>query len=881
MKNLFSVLVFLCVCPFLWGQVSYFQEYNLLKKNDPIQVRALFQDVSGYIWIGSNKGLFRFDGLNKVRFTKADGLPDETISCITQDSLGRIWTGHKNGHLAFLDGQVFREFNPPEGLPSVEISKIHFGKKGTLWFSTLNDGLYYFKDNRLYRLDETDGMPDLFIYDIAEDEHGNIWAGTDGGIAVVKLQGNKAFIQTMNLASGLPDNIIRKILIQKDTAWIATEDKGIYKYLIRSKKSLAAQNHWAFGSLHDFLITHGKIWATSSEGLIVTNINTKQTQKINGIKAPTFLSKILEDREGNIWIGQQQGLVRCYGDYIQTINTQSECGISNVVALAVDRKNNLWFSNGEGLYKRSVDSLGIVLVKKQLLSTPYEKLPFISLYADDLGNIWAGTYGVGLLKINTATGSISHLNKELRNGNILGITGKGNEIWLATLGGGTQIINQANKLDIKNFGRTEGFESDYNYQIFIDSKGKKWFATDGKGALALDETGVHQYSDSLPSKVLYGFAEDQGENIWANVQGEGIFKFSHRKFDRVSSASFGENNISILSTSAFGDLVVMHDLGVGVFDLKSNEVRHFGQEYGLEEMKPNLNAYTQDQFGNLYFGTNHGIVKYSSTLHFLPGKPHTEFESLKNSNQWIPLQNNLEFKYDQNNIVINYTAFWFQNPQELTFSYILENYDKDWVQSRDRSVTYSSLPPGEYKFRLRASTTSDFSSQKEIALDFTINPPFWKRVWFYVLVAFTSVYAGYSIIRYRERKLIRDNHALEVKVRERYSEILKKNEEIRLQAEEIRSINENLEKIVHQRTEQLENKNKALEEAAFINAHNLRGPLASILGLISLMKALDLLKEKREYLQYLEESGKKLDKVVQSISMAIDKGDAPANNTSL
>ncbi len=182
MKRAFGILCFnLLFIQTTMGQVPFFQKYYLLKKNEPVQVNVIFQDKAGLVWMGTNKGLFRFDGINYGHFTLADKLPDENVTALAQDSLGRLWIGHKNGRLAFLEKNKIHSFEPPEGSATKEISDILFDQKGNLWFSTLNDGLYYFTQNRLFRLDEKEGLPDLFIYDIEEDRQGNIWAGTDGG----------------------------------------------------------------------------------------------------------------------------------------------------------------------------------------------------------------------------------------------------------------------------------------------------------------------------------------------------------------------------------------------------------------------------------------------------------------------------------------------------------------------------------------------------------------------------------------------------------------------------------------------------------------------------------------------------------------------------
>src|SRR6478736_7527662 len=205
--------------------------------------------------------------------------------------------------------------------------------------------------------------------------------------------------------------------------------------------------------------------------------------------------------------------------------------------------------------------------------------------------------------------------------------------------------------------------------------------------------------------------------------------------------------------------------------------------------------------------------------------------------------------------------------------YQLENYDRDWIATLDNSVTFSKLPPGDYAFRLKVSDSNDFSNALETKIRITIKPPFWRTMWFYVLLVLIIGFSAYSIVRYRERKLLRDKRQLERKVKERTEEIEAKTQEILAQAEEIRGINENLEALVQERTSELERKNKAIEEYAFINAHELRAPVASILGLINLMQKLKLNEDEKVYLDHLQQSAKKLDAVVSSITEAIERGD--------
>lgn len=878
MIRLLGPLALLIVGIHCTAQVPYFRQYTLLRKNEPVQVNKLFQDHSGFIWIGTNKGLFRFDGLNYRRFSLADSLPDENVTAIGQDSTSRIWLGHKNGKLSYIEKDKVHVFEPREGSASGQVSDILFDHQGNLWYSTFNDGLYYFSQDRLYRLDDAEGLPDLFIYDIEEDPKGNIWVGTDGGVAVCTLRSRKVDIRVLNYSNGLPDNIVRKLESDESAIWMGTEDAGLIRYEPSSGKHEAViPGQWHYGTISDFLIDGNQIWISSIQsGLVVYDRKTGQVSIFNSNAGPGLasISTLLKDEEGNVWAGSRTGVIRTPGDQMEYIENLNPSLDVNVVAVTVDQQGAIWFSTAEGLFRRTVDDAGNVRTERKLLNTPYQKYSVISLYADAAGYVWAGLYGEGALRIGPENGKIRYLNAELRNGNILSIAGKGNHVWLATLGGGSEIKVNGENLTIKNYGSDAGLSTDYIYQVFVDSKNRVWFATDGKGIDMLDSAGFHHFQKGLASRVVYGFAEDGQHRIWANVQGEGLFLLENGAFRPIGKESkLRDNNINGFAADQFGNLVVMHDLGIDEVDVTQRKVRFLGEEVGIRDKKANLNAVGRDDKGNIYFGTDRGIVKYASRSHANTVSPRPIITSIKAFDQPIEPAPNLHFAYDQNDITLNFLGLWYQNPENLNFEYRLENYDRDWIDTRDHAVTYSSLPPGTYWFRIRASETTDFSNAKETSIQMVISPPFWRTSWFYLLCAVIFSLSVYAFVRFRERQLQQDKKILEARVHERTEEIQRKTEEIRTQAEEIKGINENLEMLVRERTRELERKNQSLEEYAFINAHELRAPVASILGLINLMRTVELRPEERVYLEHLQKSAEKLDGVCSSITRAIERGD--------
>ena len=866
------------------AQSPYFQQYHPLKRNQPVQINTIFQDKEGFIWLGTHKGLFRFDGTEFKQYSPPASLVNIQVTAVAEDSVGRIWMGHENGQIAYIDKNTVTMFEPREGSAVGAISDIIFDKQGRMWFSTRNDGLYYYVNNRLYRIDEQEGLPDLFVYDLFEDVSGNIWAGTDAGIAVCSLNSGKITIRVIDADDGLLDIIIKKItVLRDDTLALATEDAGLLLYHPSTNHVAPLVANWSLGSISDFTVKENQVWiAVPRKGVAVVDRQTKIEKLFRDSQGINLLSvnDVLRDGEGNIWLASKTGLSRTRGDAVEHLENLEPLRDINVLALAIDAKNRIWFSTSEGLFMRTLNADGSSTIVKKLLYTGFQNAPVISLYADPEGYIWAGLYGSGLLRINPQNDRIKHFQHELRNGNVLGITGRGNNVWVATLGGTSNIEFDNERYTIRNYSSQDGLGSDFIYQVFIDSKNRKWFASDGKGVTMLDEEGFHHLEEGLPSKVIYSFAEDVNQDIWVSSQDNGVLKFDGGKFVQVSGVRLRDNSIHSMFADRHGNLVAMHNFGIDAFDVRTGKMKYWGEESGIRDKQPNLNSVASDHRGHFYLGTTKGIVKFSLKNDQVSPTPQPAIDQVFIYDEPVDFVNTPKWSYNENNITIKFLGFWYQNAENVNYLYKLENYDLEWISTRNQQVTYSRLPPGDYTFKVKASDTEDFGHARESRVSFSISPPFWRTGTFYLIVIAVFVISAYGLMKFRERKLLQDKLILEAKVEQRTKEIQLKteeiqaqNEEIMAQAEEIQGINENLEMLVKQRTAELEKKNKALEEYAFINAHKLRSPVASILGLVHLLAKSDQKDDTKVIREHLKNSADKLDAVVRSITTAIEKAD--------
>ena len=350
---------------------------------------------------------------------------------------------------------------------------------------------------------------------------------------------------------------------------LATEDAGVLVYHPATNRIEPLVNNWSLGSISDFTVKENQVWiAVPRKGISIVDRQSGTEKLFRDYQGISLLSvnSVLKDREGNIWLGSKSGLTRTHGDAVEHLDDFASLRDVNVLALAIDGKDRIWFSTSEGLFVRSRNPDGSSTITKKLLSTGFQNTPVISLYADEEGFIWAGLYGSGLLRINPENDRIKHFQQELRNGNVLGITGKGTTLWIATLGGSTFIDFTNGKYDIRNYSSQDGLSSDFIYQVFIDSKNRKWFATDGKGVSMLDDKGFHHFEEGLPSKVIYGFAEDVNHDLWVTSQDNGLLKFDGQKFVQIPQLRLRDNFI----LSMFADLTgIGKVLTIGCFDFES------------------------------------------------------------------------------------------------------------------------------------------------------------------------------------------------------------------------------------------------------------------------------------------------------------------------
>ena len=238
--------------------------------------------------------------------------------------------------------------------------------------------------------------------------------------------------------------------------------------------------------------------------------------------------------------------------------------------------------------------------------------------SDDWGYLWLGTFDNGLYRLNTYNNEIKKFGQAqgLKNANIVSIQGRNNKMWLATLGGITECTIIEDKQNPGNLSYQFDNRSNANspgeifvYDVFIDSKDRVWFGTDGKGLSCLDHGKYKSYAqfNNLNNVVVYSIAEDKKGNIWFSTLGHGLFHYDGKNFHQLGvNEGLRDNEITGLITDWQGNIIVVHSKGIDRINPNTLEIEYIGAESGIDNLNSNLNAVCKDANGNIYVGKQDG-----------------------------------------------------------------------------------------------------------------------------------------------------------------------------------------------------------------------------------------------------------------------------------
>ncbi|MBN4081672.1 histidine kinase [bacterium AH-315-C07] len=709
------------------------------------QVKDIFQDSKGFIWVGTLGGVCRFDGSEFEQFSTQTGLLDNQVNKIYEDNNKNIWVATIEG-ISLLQNGRFISYPLSFNGKILNVRDILEVGDNNLMLAT-EWGLYRFNlENN--RLDSSPiGLAGKQVRSLCMDANNLLWIGSRSGLYNLK---NGEIIEADSELSG-EFNISDITTDLRGDIWVSTFGDGLFRFNGTQIENFTMGDGLSTNWIRGIINHNGDLWVCSKKGVNKINYTTtpviiENYESSNGM--PTANINILfSDNEKNLWLGSDgKGLLKFVGESFINFTTKDGLSGDIVMSLLEDDNKDLWFSTyGKGISRFDGKTYRNYSIKDGLSNnTVWASLK------DSKGNLWFGTSN-GINRFRNGVFTRFNDQKGLNGNKITSLFEADNKIWCGSKDGiyvydgeGFEKVFVGD-IEIKNVRK-----------IFKDHSGDLWFAT----STGLLHKNGNKYElittkDGLPSNTIYSIIEDLHGNLWLGTKsGLAIYSSEEIKPIRVST-NFSSNFINFLQYDLSDKLWIGTNNGIYTLDVEryyenqNLDFIHYTNWEGLNSLECNLNSSYQDSEGNLWFGTSAGIVKHNPnqiTKNTSFQEPYIHLSSIdlfKECTNWsnyseievasgLPM--NLDLTYDLNHLTFNFKGISHTNPLDVKYKYILQGFDKDWSPSLTGQVaTYSNIPPGDYTFKVIASNKQGLWTSNPAEFSFTIKNPFWMTWWFYLL----------------------------------------------------------------------------------------------------------------------------------------------------
>jgi signal transduction histidine kinase/ligand-binding sensor domain-containing protein len=723
-------------------------------------VRALAQTSDGYLWIGSNEGLSRFDGIRFVPLANSENTVSSAINTLCAD------------------------------------------KTGALWIGTAGGGLTCWRNEKKITLTKKEGLPSDTILSLAEETPGRIWIGTDSGLAIWQ-DGHLAVPPQFKNFNGRPITALFKD--RNETIWIGVKDAGVFH--LTNGKWIALSGEPVANLLldpHCLLVDRfGKIWIGAGDDFVVCrDENEWHRYRIPRHLEHPFVTAFAEEPDGTVWAASvSEGLFQFKNGKLSAVNASSGMSDNFVQALLADREGNLWVGTSGGLNEIRRGNLWVLGKNKGLGYGAIRGLAELAsgaiLVAKPNGGLYAWT-GNNFSHIATAGAIPSSFQ-------ITTLLPDGNFCWIGSAGGlwhfdGAQLLATTLKnkpvISLATNGRDEIFagtrdgelwknhSGNWNLEshfpraitaIAADKNETIWIGTDGAGLHELRNGSARQFTktDGLPSDSIRTLHIGSSGAIWIGTSA-GLSRWNGQNFARFTTAEgLPDNSISQILEDDFSRLWLGSNRGiVSVTKQNLQEVASgkatllYPQIYGRAEGMASEECASgffpsamKTKSGLLLFPTLKGIVAISPRSRDIPGAPlKTTVEDLLvdgNAVANLPerTSNHLQIQPGRHRVEFHYTALSFIAPEQIRFRYRLQGLDADWLEAGNRrSAFYSYVPPGNYTFQVTACNADGTWNAQPAEIKFTVLPFFWQSRWFIGIASLALMILVAAAVRVFEKR---------------------------------------------------------------------------------------------------------------------------------
>jgi len=714
-------------------------------------VQALAQTADGNLWIGTDRGLLRFNGAQFVAY-RSDVAPvalERGVNCLLASRDGSLWIGTEGGGLVRYWERRFQAVPTVNGRADQFVRAIYKDSSGTIWVGA-DQGLFQVTGSSIERIDANGGIPAIFVRAITEDRQGHIWVG---GTSLLELKG-RSMIKEYSLPGGPDLNLVTSMEVAgDDKLWVGTLS-GLH--LLKSSGLMARLPGISSRVSVIRKTSDGALWVgTLGQGLFL--YRGHHLIHVASLNLPsTTVETVLEDREEDVWLGTQAGLVRLCRTPVSIVSLPGGQD-SEFESLYRGADGTIWVASSKQLFRIQNR------VAQRYVFPGLSDLRVRTVVRDRVGRLWLGTNGSGLIELDGRRVRRFTVRNGLTNDFVRVIfQSRDGRVWVGTDGGLSYIGPEG----VKNVEMSDGLAYFCITALFEDHGGDIWVGTfRGLSHIAGGRIVRDAVTQAMREEELWSICQDSSGELWFGTS-SGLFGYKAGKLVHLTTADgLASNTVYQILDDSKGSIWLsgpssVSRLSVGSLDEFASGAQHrvdltlYLDSHDLESAALYSGFQPEGAVGpngDLWYPSSKGAV-HIDVHRIVSDTPFpVAIDRVIANGQSLPLSRNIVLRPDNGRLEISYSAIDLRSLDGLRYRYRMEGLEP-WIDAFARTTAYyTHIPPGTYRFRVQAFNVGNPKAVSETSILVAQEPHIYATSWFFGCCVIALLGLVFLIYRFRLR----------------------------------------------------------------------------------------------------------------------------------